>query len=57
MSRSFGAELSNISSVINVPGNWSKRQFLNQVAYVATRFVDFVGINCVTPRVIVTHRD
>ncbi|MDE3093707.1 MAG: aldehyde dehydrogenase family protein [Acidobacteriota bacterium] len=49
------AELGNVSPVIVVPGEWSRREIEYQAAHVATMIVNNAGFNCLTPRVIVTH--
>lgn len=49
------AELGNVSPVIIVPGEWSRREIRYQAAHVATMLVNNAGFNCLTPRVLVTH--
>lgn len=49
------AELGNVSPVIVVPGDWSRREIAYQAAHVATMLVNNAGFNCLTPRVLVTH--
>ena len=49
------AELGNVSPVIVVPGEWTRREIEYQAAHVATMLVNNAGFNCLTPRVIVTH--
>jgi acyl-CoA reductase-like NAD-dependent aldehyde dehydrogenase len=50
------AELGNVSPIIIVPGTWTKRELAYQAAHVATMLVNNAGFNCLTPRVLVTHR-
>ena len=57
LTKPVSAELSNVSPVIVVPGRWSRRQLDYQAQHVATMLVNNAGFNCLTPRVLVTHRD
>jgi hypothetical protein len=49
-------ELGNVSPVVIVPGDWSARDLAFQARHVATMLTNNAGFNCLTPRVIVTHR-
>ena len=49
------SELGNVSPVVIVPGEWSRREIEYQARHVATMLVNNAGFNCLTPRVIVTH--
>lgn len=57
LDKPVSAELGNVSPVIIVPGRWSPRQMRYQAEHVATMLVNNAGFNCLTPRVLVTHRD
>jgi acyl-CoA reductase-like NAD-dependent aldehyde dehydrogenase len=48
-------ELGNVSPVVIVPGEWSKKEIDYQARHVATMLVNNAGFNCLTPRVIITH--
>jgi hypothetical protein len=48
-------ELGNVSPVVIVPGQWSRREILYQAQHVATMIANNAGFNCLTPRVIITH--
>lgn len=48
-------ELGNVSPVVIVPGEWSRREIDYQAAHVATMLVNNAGFNCLTPRVLITH--
>lgn len=50
-------ELGNVSPVVIVPGDWSDKDIAYQAEHVATMLVNNAGFNCLTPRVLVTHRD
>lgn len=50
------SELGNVSPVVVVPGRWSAADLLYQAQHVATMVVNNAGFNCLTPRVVVTHR-
>lgn len=51
------AELGNISPWIVVPGNWSQAEIKEQAAKFVFWFVNNTAFDCVTPRLIVQHRD
>ncbi len=57
LKKPVSAELGNVSPVVVVPGEWSRRQVRYQAQHVATMLVNNAGFNCVTPRVLITHRD
>jgi hypothetical protein len=57
LDKPVSAELGNVSPVIVVPGRWSRRQVRYQAQHVATMLVNNAGFNCLTPRVLITHRD
>lgn len=57
LKKPVSAELGNVSPVIVVPGQWSRRQVRYQAQHVATMIVNNAGFNCLTPRVLITHRD
>ncbi len=50
----ISCELGNVSPVVVVPGEWSRREIEYQARHVATMLVNNAGFNCLTPRVIVT---
>jgi len=49
-------ELGNVSPVVIVPAKWTSAEIRYQAQHVATMLVNNAGFNCLTPRVIVTHR-
>ena len=48
-------ELGNVSPVVIVPGEWSRKEIDYQARHVATMLANNAGFNCLSPRVIVTH--
>jgi hypothetical protein len=48
-------ELGNVSPVVIVPGEWTKKEIDYQAKHVATMLVNNAGFNCLSPRVIITH--
>ena len=56
LTKPISAELGNVSPVIVVPGQWSQKELAYQAAHVATMLTNNAGFNCLTPRVLVTHR-
>ena len=56
LTKPISAELGNVSPVIVVPGQWSERELVYQAAHVATMLTNNAGFNCLTPRVLITHR-
>lgn len=57
VSKPFSAELSNISPVIVVPGPWSAKDVKNISARLGSWLVPNGGFNCLTPRLIIQHRE
>lgn len=57
ITKRFTAELGNISPVIIVPGPWSARQVKAQAVQLATMLVANAGFNCMTPRLIIQHKN
>jgi len=53
MTKPITAELGNVSPVIVVPGNWSRRQLAFQAQHVATQIVQNGGYNCNAAKVLV----
>ena len=53
----FTGELGNVSPVIIVPGPWSRRDILRQAGYISTWMTANAGFACLSPRVIVQHRN
>jgi hypothetical protein len=51
------SELGNVSPVIVVPGPWSARDVERQAERIATWLVANAGFGCLTPRVLVQHRE
>jgi hypothetical protein len=51
------AELGNVSPVIVVPGPWTAAAVRRQAERVATWLVANAGFGCLTPRVLITHRE
>lgn len=51
----LSCELGNVSPVVIVPGQWSKKEIAYQAKHVATMLANNAGFNCLSPRVIVTH--
>lgn len=56
VTKPVSCELGNVSPVIIVPGEWSEKDLAYQAANVATMLTNNAGFNCLTPRVLVTHR-
>ena len=48
-------ELGNVSPVVIVPGEWTKKEIEYQAKHVATMLANNAGFNCLSPRVIITH--
>ena len=55
VSKPVSCELGNVSPVVIVPGEWTKKEINFQARHVATMLVNNAGFNCLSPRVIVTH--
>lgn len=56
VTKPVSCELGNVSPVVIVPGEWSEKDIAYQAAHVATMISNNAGFNCLTPRVIVTHK-
>ena len=50
------AELGCVTPIIIVPGKWSTKELKYQARHLATMFTNNDGFNCLTPRVIITHK-
>ncbi len=50
------AELGCVTPIIIVPGEWSTKELRYQARHLATMFTNNDGFNCLTPRVIITHK-
>jgi acyl-CoA reductase-like NAD-dependent aldehyde dehydrogenase len=57
ISKPVTGELGNITPVIIVPGPWSDNDIRKQAEKITTGFVVNAGCNCLTPRVIVQHKN
>jgi len=55
VTKPVSCELGNVSPVVIVPGQWSKKEIDFQAKNVATMIANNAGFNCLTPRVIITH--
>ncbi|MGC8510921.1 MAG: aldehyde dehydrogenase family protein [Acidimicrobiales bacterium] len=55
LDKPVSCELGNVSPVVVVPGEWSRREIEYQARHVATMLVNNAGFNCLTPRVLVTY--
>ena len=55
VTKPVSGELGNVSPVVIVPGEWTRKEIEYQAKHVATMFTNNAGFNCLTPRVIVTH--
>jgi len=53
----FTGELGNVSPVIVVPGPWLRRDILQQARYISTWMTVNAGFACLSPRVIIQHRN
>jgi acyl-CoA reductase-like NAD-dependent aldehyde dehydrogenase len=51
------AELGNVSPIVIVPGAWRASELRYQAEHLATMLTNNAGFNCLTPRVVITHRD
>jgi acyl-CoA reductase-like NAD-dependent aldehyde dehydrogenase len=51
------AELGNVSPVIIVPGEWSDADINLQASRLASWLAYNAGCNCLTPRVVIQHKD
>lgn len=57
ISKRFTGELGNVSPVIVVPGPWSQQEIEQQARYISTWLVANAGFGCLTPRVIIQHKN
>jgi acyl-CoA reductase-like NAD-dependent aldehyde dehydrogenase len=57
INKPFTGELGNVSPVIVVPGPWSRRDVMRQARYIATWMATNAGFACLSPRVIIQHRN
>jgi acyl-CoA reductase-like NAD-dependent aldehyde dehydrogenase len=57
LQKRFTGELGNVSPVIVVPGPWPKRDIRRQAGYIATWMTANAGFACLSPRVIIQHRN
>lgn len=55
ITKPVSCELGNVSPVVIVPGEWTKREIDFQAKHVATMIANNAGFNCLTPRIIITH--
>lgn len=51
------AELGNISPVIVIPGQWTEKMLKSQAQELAAWTTLVAGYGCLTPRVIITHKE
>ncbi len=56
ITKPVSCELGNVSPVVIVPGEWSAKEIEYQARHVATMVSNNSGFNCLTPRVIITHK-
>jgi len=56
-SKRFTSELGNVSPVIIVPGPWSHDEIMQQARYISSWLVANAGFGCLTPRVIIQHKN
>jgi Aldehyde dehydrogenase family len=56
ITKPVSCELGNVSPVVIVPGTWSAKEIAYQARHVATMIANNAGFNCLTPRVLITHR-
>jgi acyl-CoA reductase-like NAD-dependent aldehyde dehydrogenase len=55
VNKPVSCELGNVSPVVIVPGEWTKKEIEFQAKHVATMIANNAGFNCLTPRIIITH--
>ncbi len=55
--KKFTAELGNVTPVIIVPGPWSKRDIQGQALQISSWLAANAGFNCLTPRVMIQHKN
>lgn len=51
------SELGGVSPVLIVPGRWSRRDVHRQARRLATMLTDNAGFHCLTPRLLIQHRE
>jgi hypothetical protein len=51
------AELGNVSPVIVIPGNWNDKMIKSQAEQLAAWTTLVAGYGCLTPRVLLTHKE
>ena len=56
ITKPVSCELGNVSPVVIVPGEWTAKEIDYQAKHVATMIANNSGFNCLTPRVIITHK-
>jgi acyl-CoA reductase-like NAD-dependent aldehyde dehydrogenase len=57
ISKNITGELGNITPIIVVPGPWSQDDIRKQAKKVAAWLANNAGCNCLTPRVLVQHKN
>jgi acyl-CoA reductase-like NAD-dependent aldehyde dehydrogenase len=57
VTKPVSCELGNVSPVVIVPGEWTRKEIIFQAKHVATMVANNAGFNCLTPRIIITHKD
>jgi hypothetical protein len=57
VTKRFTSELGNISPVIIVPGEWGEKDVVRQARALASRLIANAGFNCLTPRLIIQHKE
>ena len=57
LTKPLTAELGNVTPVIVVPGPWSDKDIQEQAIKIASWLVSNAGFNCLTPRVIIQHKN
>ncbi len=56
VTKPVSCELGNVSPVVIVPGAWTQKEIDFQAKHVATMIANNAGFNCLTPRIIITHK-
>jgi acyl-CoA reductase-like NAD-dependent aldehyde dehydrogenase len=57
LTKYVSAELGNVTPVIIIPGPWGFEDIQRQAMQIASWLVTNAGFNCLTPRVIIQHRN
>ena len=57
LTKPLTAELGNVTPAIVIPGPWSYEEIQIQAIRIASWLVANAGFNCLTPRVIIQHKD